>query len=215
MNSLKFKAIVWRRSIIAILVLALGLFWLSRLGTWLVVADPLEKAQTIVVFGGHIPFRAMEAAQIYKGGWAPEVWLTQGRVNAEQQALDQLGIPTVPEHEYSRQVLLRLGVPAAVIRILDGRNRNTADEVRTVQRELEKISGRRVFLITSKYHTRRVKVLWRMLSNNRSQAIVRYTDADPFDASRWWRTAGDSMAVFREVFGILNAWAGFPVSSER
>jgi uncharacterized SAM-binding protein YcdF (DUF218 family) len=216
MNSVKSKVFtLWRCSLIGILVLTLWLFCLSRLGTWLIVADHPEKAQAIVVFSGQMPFRAMEAAQLYKEGWAPEVWLTQGRFSAEGQALDQLGIPTVPEYEFSRRVLVRLAVPARVIRVLDGRNDNTAAEVRTVQRELKRISGNRVFLVTSKYHTRRVKVLWSMLPNNRAQAIVRYTNADPFNASRWWRTAGDSMAVFREVFGLLNAWAGFPVSSER
>ena len=59
------------------LVSALLLSAFSRLGSWVVVADPLVKADAIVVFGGQLPFRAMEAAAIYHEGWAPEVWVTQ------------------------------------------------------------------------------------------------------------------------------------------
>jgi hypothetical protein len=32
-------------------------------GSWLVVEDPLEKAQAIVVLSGRIPIRALEAAR--------------------------------------------------------------------------------------------------------------------------------------------------------
>ena len=32
---------------------------------------------------------------------------------------------------------------------------------------------------------------------------------------RWWRDAGDGTTVVHEWFGLLNAWAGFPIKSER
>ena len=208
-----------RRLIIVLLVLsaclALTPTALSALGKWLVVADPLEVAQAVVVLGGHLPFRAMEAANIYKRGYAHEVWLTQGGLFAEDIALARLGIPKPPESSYSRQVLERLGVPTEAIRLLDGRNLNTADEVRTVARELKAHGADRVIIITSKYHARRVKVIWHELVGNHPEAIVRYTQDDPFQAARWWRNTADAMAVSRECFGLLNAWARFPVKSER
>jgi hypothetical protein len=40
-------------------------------------------------------------------------------------------------------------------------------------------------------------------------------DLPPRDIRHWWRHTGDAMAVSREIFGIANAWAGFPVKSER
>jgi uncharacterized SAM-binding protein YcdF (DUF218 family) len=195
--------------------LAIAPFSLSALGKWLVVADPPQTAQAVVVFGGHLPFRAMEAASIYQQGLTREVWLTQGGVFGEDLALQRLGIERPPEYFYSRQVLERLGVPGASIRLLDGRNVNTAEEVRTVARELKARGGERVILITSKFHARRVKVIWQALVGNHPEAIVRYTRDDPFEPDRWWHNTGDAMAVSREWFGLLNAWAGFPVKSER
>jgi uncharacterized SAM-binding protein YcdF (DUF218 family) len=194
---------------------ALALLALTAAGKWLVVADPLQHARSVVVFGGHVPFRAMEAAAIYNQGWAHEVWLTQGGVFVEDLELARLGIERTPEHVYSRQVLERRGVPAAAIRLLPERDVNTADEVRAVARELKAAGGDRVILITSKYHARRVKVIWHSLVGDRPEAIVRYTPDDPFVPSRWWGSTADAMAVSREWFGLLNAWAGFPVKSER
>lgn len=208
-----------KRALIAVACLAAILAFaplaLRTAGTWLVIEDPLQPARSVVVVGGHLPFGAMEAAAIYHQGWTREVWLTQGAVTEEDRALVRLGIDRTPEYIYSRQVLVTLGVPSDAIRVVADRNRNTADEVRTVARELETKGGGGVILITSKYHTRRVKVLWHALVGSHTEAIVRYASDDPFEPGRWWRNTADALSVSREWFGLLNAWAGFPVTSER
>lgn len=138
-----------------------------------------------------------------------------GGVYPEDLALARLGIDRSPEHEYSRQVLQRLGVPGQAIRLIDGQTQNTVDEVRAIAKELKISGGDRVILITSKYHARRVKFIWHAVVGDRPAAIVRYTPDDPFQPDRWWRNTQDAMSVSREWFGLLNAWAGFPVKSER
>jgi uncharacterized SAM-binding protein YcdF (DUF218 family) len=215
MTTVAWKGRTLAATVFLALSLAMAPLALSALGRWLVVADPPQTAQAVVVFGGHLPFRATEAASIYHKGFAREVWLTQGGVFVEDLALQRLGIEKPPEYFYSRQVLERLGVPDASIRLLEGRNVNTAEEVRTVARELKARGGERVILITSKYHARRVKMIWHALVGNHPEAIVRYTPDDPFQPGRWWHNTADAMAVSREWFGLLNAWAGFPVKSER
>jgi uncharacterized SAM-binding protein YcdF (DUF218 family) len=199
-------------SVVAVLVLAVLLA--GVMGRWLVTSDPLQQARAVVVLGGQVPFRAMEAAAVYNQGWAHEVWLTRGGVHPEDLALARLGIDRPPEYAYSRQVLERLGVPADAIHELTGQNQNTAEEVRDVARQLNAAGGGRVILITSKYHARRVRVLWHALVGSRPEAVVRYAADDPFAPGRWWRTTGDALAVSREYFGLLNAWAGFPIKSE-
>jgi uncharacterized SAM-binding protein YcdF (DUF218 family) len=195
------------------LALILAPIALRAAATWLIVEDPLQSARAVVVLGGQVPFRAAEAAHVYRQGWAHEVWLTQGGVFADDLALAQLGIGRSPEHVYSRQVLERLGVPSDAIRVLPGANQNTADEMRTIARELKASGAYRVIIVTSSYHTRRVRMLWRALAGKNAEAIVRYTRDDPFDSAHWWRRTGDAMVVSREWFGLLNAWAGFPMKS--
>jgi uncharacterized SAM-binding protein YcdF (DUF218 family) len=211
---------VWKRRIFVtvffvVASVLLAPLALARVGKWLMVDDPLQSARAIVVFGGGLPFRAMEAARVYQQGLAREVWLTQEVIYPEDLALARLGIAPPAEYEYNRRVLERLGVPREAIRLLDGRNANTAEEVRTIARELKARAGDRVILITSKYHARRVKVIWHAFFGNHPEAIVRYTPDDPFEPDRWWHNTQDALAVSREVFGLINAWVGFPVKSER
>src|SRR6266704_6021266 len=69
---------------------ALALAAFSSVGRWLVVEDPLAKARAIAVLSGRMPVRAMEAAKLYRQGYAPEVWLTH---SAEPgQSLKGMGI---------------------------------------------------------------------------------------------------------------------------
>jgi uncharacterized SAM-binding protein YcdF (DUF218 family) len=189
-------------------VVALGV---GRVGQWLLVADPLERARAIVVLSGRVPFRAMEAASIYRDGWAPEVWITRETRTPEEAALDRLGLKVVRGETYNREVLERMGVPPGMIRVLDHPVDNTAQEVEVIARELRRAGGDRVILVTSKPHSRRVRATWRALVGEAPRAVVRYTREEPYDARGWWRHTRDALAVSREVFGLMNVWAGFPV----
>jgi uncharacterized SAM-binding protein YcdF (DUF218 family) len=153
----------------------------------------------------------MEAAAIYRQGWTSEIWLTRPPQEAGEAALRRLGIQVASEEAYNRAVLERLGVPVTAIRVLSGPAQNTAQEVQVIAQELQRAGGGRVILVTSKPHSRRVRATWRALVGEAPQVIVRYPTRDPYDADRWWRHTGDALAVSREVFGLLNVWAGFPV----
>lgn len=210
------RASLWlRRALVLLLVLVLGgalVPWgMSGLGHWLVVSDPLEHARAIVVLAGHLPFRAKEAALIYRQGWAPEVWVTTPVLPAEEAVLSLLGIQVVGEAFYNREVLERLGVPPAAIHLLSEGVQNTVEEMNLIARELGRISGDRVILVTSKPHSRRVRATWRALVGDSPHGIVRYATEDPYNPHGWWRRTRDALAVSREVFGLVNVWTGFPV----
>ena len=65
----------------AVLVVIMAAAWAIRgVGRWLVVQDALEPAQAIVVLSGRMPVRAREAAEIYRQGFAAQVWITRPRV---------------------------------------------------------------------------------------------------------------------------------------
>ena len=211
---------LWRRrALIVLLALALGvaLFpWGMRgLARWLVVADPLAPARAVVVLSGHFPFRAMEAASIYREGWASEVWLSRTSRPPEEAALARLGLQFAGEEIHNAEVLERLGVPSKAIRVLNEGVRNTAEEVDLIARELRRVGGDRIILVTSKPHSRRVRATWKVRVGDNPRAVVRYATEDPFDPSRWWQNTQDALAVSREVFALMNVWAGFPVRPDR
>jgi uncharacterized SAM-binding protein YcdF (DUF218 family) len=200
--------------LLAVAIIA-GWWVVANAGSWLIVEDSLQHARAVAVLGGQVPFRAMEAARVYGQGWTREVWVTQGAAREDQIALSRMGIERPIDADYSVLVLDHLGVPRKAIRVLPANADNTADELRFVADELRRIGGERVILVTSKYHARRVRALWRMLVGARPEAVVRYTTDDPFDPDRWWKTTSDAMAVSREWLGLLNARIGFPIRSER
>jgi uncharacterized SAM-binding protein YcdF (DUF218 family) len=191
------------------MVLSGAVVFLLYLGRWLVVEDPLEKAQAIVVLSGRMPLRAMEAAKLYRHGYAPKVWLTHS--TEPGATLEAMGISYVGEESYNLRVLMHEGVSANDIRVLEPAIINTADELAAASTALAEEKGGTVIIVTSKVHTRRVRILWNRLAAGRGRAIVRAASDDPFEPRRWWRTTGDALDVVREFLGILNAWAGMPL----
>ncbi len=186
-----------------------GVVLLLGVGRWLVVEDPLEKAQAIVVLSGRMPLRALEAAKLYREGYAPKVWVTHS--SEPGATLEAMQIAYVGEDFYNLRVLMHAGVPADAIRVLEPPIINTADEIAAVSAALEEEKRRTVIIVTSKVHTRRVRILWHRLVASRGQAVVRGASDDPFEPRRWWRTTGDALDVVRELLGILNASAGMPL----
>jgi uncharacterized SAM-binding protein YcdF (DUF218 family) len=191
---------------VALLGIAISLLYLGR---WLVVEDPLQKAGAIVVLSGRMPLRAMEAAKLYREGYARKVWLTHS--TEPGATLEAMQIAYVGEDFYNTRVLMHEGVPVDAIRVLEPPILNTADEIAAVSAALEGEKERAVIIVTSKVHTRRVRILWHALAASRDHAIVRAASGDPFEPKRWWRTTGDALDVVRELLGILNAWAGMPL----
>jgi uncharacterized SAM-binding protein YcdF (DUF218 family) len=201
------RPILW--SVIIALFLAGAVEVFRGLGSWLVVEDPLEPADAIVVLSGSMPYRAVEAAQIYEQHLAPEVWLT--RPSGPGEDLQRLGLEYTDEETYNAEVLEKLGVPADSIHVLPDEIVNTQDEVLLIADELRKTGKSRAIIVTSPPHTRRVRALWKALVGNSPHAVIRYSRADPYDAPHWWRNTRDSLAVVRETLGLLNVWAGLPI----
>jgi uncharacterized SAM-binding protein YcdF (DUF218 family) len=189
---------------------------LRSLGHWLVVDDALaEPADAIYVHAGHMPVRALEAADLFLAGHAPEVWLAEAVPTAERAALERLGLRVPVEADWNREVLQVRGVPAGAIRVLPRQVANTRDEVALVAEELRRVGGRRVVLVTSRQHSRRVRTLWRRHDVGELEATVRSSRHDPFDPDRWWTNTEDGEAVFHELVGIADAWLDLGLRPER
>jgi len=187
----------------------IGLLIFLNLGRWLVVENPLKKATAIAVLSGRMPERALEAARIYKQGYAPRVWLTH---ETEPGAtLEKLAVQYVGEEKYDKEVLMHEGVPESAIEVLEPPIENTADEMTTIGSALAKEKGGTVILVTSKVHTRRVRALWNRLAGRDGTAIIRGDSVDKYDAAHWWRNTTDALDVVREVLGLMNAWARLPL----
>jgi uncharacterized SAM-binding protein YcdF (DUF218 family) len=195
--------------VVLLALVAAGVFVFRGLGRWLIREDALRPAGVIVVLSGGMPYRAEQAARLFRMGDAHEVWITHPVSPAQQLAA--MSIPFMGEDDYSREVLIHNGVPDADIRILPDSIIDTEQEVDEIAREMRQDHLNTVIIVTSPPHTRRVHVLWSELAPKNLRAIVRAAYQDPFDANHWWRNTRDALTVTRETLGLLNAWAGLPV----
>ena len=199
-------------------VVAVLLPWgASGVGQWLMVADPLEPARAIVVLSGRVPFRAMEAASIYREGLAPEVWLTR-EVRTAPRSWPSTGwvCAVVRGDAYNREVLERLGVKPEAIRLLGDGVWNTVDEVRLDRRGARpRWRGPGDHRHVEGPQPPRARHLGGHRGRLAPRAIIRYAREEPYDARGWWRNTRDALDVSREVFGLMNVWAGFPVQPDR
>jgi uncharacterized SAM-binding protein YcdF (DUF218 family) len=199
----------WILVVILLALVVIAVLVLRGAGRWLIREDPLARADVIVVLSGSMPYRAEEAAQVFTMGYAPEVWVS--RPEGPDAELAQLGVHYMGEEEYNRDVLIRQGVPETAVHILPEEIIDTEQEVEEVSREMRRTGKHSVIFVTSVQHTRRVKALWHKLVGDNPSALVHGAPEDPFDRDRWWSNTRDSLAVVREVLGLMNVWAGLPV----
>ena len=203
----KTKVCCAAAAILAFALLAAGTSAFFLIGRWLVVEDPLQHTDAIVVLSGRMPQRALEAARLYRQGYATQIWLTRP---LEPPELREMHIAYIGEDFYNAQVLMHEGVPENAVRVLEPTIANTIDELQAVRMELVRTGGTGVIIVTSKAHTRRVRTLWRKLSTD-ARAFVRAASTDDFKPDIWWRDTRDVMDVAREALGLLNAWSGLPI----
>ena len=210
----KIKSRIFISSRLLLVSLALGLcaggvVAFRGVGHWLIREDPLAPADAIVVLSGGMPYRAEGAADLYRGRYAPQIWITRPESPAPDLAAK--GISFTREEEYSRAVLIHSGVPANAVFILPGEIVDTQQEVEEIAKEMREERKAEVIIVTSPQHTRRARLLWRRLAGPGQLAIVRGAPEDPFDSNYWWRNTRDIYSVVRELLGLVNAWAGLTV----
>jgi uncharacterized SAM-binding protein YcdF (DUF218 family) len=202
------KRFLVRAAVILAALLILATLTLPRLGDWLVIQDPLEKADAIIVLGGTMYERPLEAMDLHREGWAPRILLFQQVVDWGEAELIQRKFPYMREVDLQIDVLTRLGVPPDAIVVLDQAN-STADEARMVFEEVQRRKYARVIIVTSKQHTRRARlVMRRMLAPAGASPIVRYSRYDRSDTERWWAHRSTLRFTLFEVQRLFGYWLG-------
>ena len=196
---------------LTLLAVSAGFAFMLGVGHWLVKEDSLQKANAIAVLSGSFPDRALEAASLYRHGYASEIWLTHP--GPQSDTLTQMGIHYPSEADFNYQVLRRRGVPAKAIHILDSQIINTSDELEVIGSALQQKNNASVIVVTNKAHTRRVHELWNRFDSARGKIIVHGIADDDFDPSAWWTRTADTHQVLHELLGMINVWAGLPMQS--
>lgn len=180
------------------------LCFLPFAGRYLVVEGELERSDAIVVLAGARVERWLEAAELYRAGWAPRIVLSPGRPESAELELREMRIRFPAEAELIRDALLQMNVPANAVTILPGSLDNTAQEAAATHRALASGGWRRIIVVTSKYHTRRVSFAFaREFRGTPVQVVVRASRYDYVWPERWWAHRSDFRYVTSELQKLL------------
>jgi uncharacterized SAM-binding protein YcdF (DUF218 family) len=184
-------------------------FSLPLFGHWLVREDPIRPADAIAVLAGSFPQRAIEAAELYHNGYAPQIWLTlpTKRASGGHTWDTQYSV----EVAKNSQLLQFLGVPKDAIHVLETPIVNTADELNAIDSGIKESGDSSVIIVTNKAHTRRVHSLWDKYHFGDADVLVHAVSDDAFSPSRWWRNPSSRSQAIHEFLGMLDLWAGLPV----
>ncbi len=168
--------------------------WLPSISGFLVTEDPLAPSDLIVVLSGSVPARPRYAAELYRKGLAPRLLCVSAMV---PEYLLVAGSP-MTHAELSATVLLKMNVPEKDILVLN-RSTSTYEELVIVRDLMLERKWKRVILVSSPYHLRRIRLTWNHLSEDTSlEAIVRGTPYARFHRDTWWRHEGDLLSVQNE-----------------
>jgi len=181
---------------------------LRGLGTFLVYEDPLENADGIMILGGTMYERQLEAVDLYKGGWAPRLFVLREVSDWGEVELRNRGIEYLSVVDAQVDVMERLGVPRDRITILDRAN-STAQEAVILRDVAQREKLAKVIIVTSKQHTRRA----RLVINRRMQeigvtVIVRASRYDRANVDRWWTERPTLRFTLFETQRLLAYWVG-------
>ena len=172
---------------IAVLVYALSPRLLTAAGSQLIHADPLQRADVIMVLAPFLD-RIREAAMLYQRGYAPLVIIAPEARETEEQELIDLGV-FKSRDDRRREALIALGVPPDSIVVLDGRTDSTADEARLFAEWASTHPIRRAIVVTSPPHTYRSWLTFlRAVENLELEILVHPSSRHPFRGDSWWRT---------------------------
>jgi uncharacterized SAM-binding protein YcdF (DUF218 family) len=197
----------WTIALVALLVLAVVVVIAHRpllrgAGRILVVADSDGPADAIVVVAGATPIREARAAALFREGRAPVIVVSRQNVPVRVRQLIDLGVRPMDFQEESVAALEKYGVPRAAIITLPEPMEITEAELRRVLAEARSRGWRRVLLVTTAHHSRRVRLIWSRETGPEVQAGIAVADDDCSADPTWWRRRRCSEAVLHEYLGL-------------
>ena len=165
-------------------------------GAWWVDGDQPERADAILVLGddNFAADRASRAAELYRDGMAPVV-VVSGRLLRPYAGLSEL---------MERDLQTR-GVPASAILRFPQRAANTRKEAAALRDLVASRGWRRVLVVTSNYHTRRVRYIFRRIFPAQEDVLIIAARDYDYDPDHWWESRQGRKLFFLESVSYITA----------
>ncbi|MBI3550387.1 MAG: YdcF family protein [Elusimicrobia bacterium] len=172
------------------------------LAWWIDYSEEPVRSDAIVILSGDYT-RSTVAADLFNRGLAPEVWISRPKPPVTALVVRGAGLSFPAEETVHARVLERAGVPKAAIHLYGNETLSTADEALALGRE-PGLRGKSILLVTSRYHARRTRWIFRRVLPGRSIRMA----SGPQDSLHWWRDKDLATMTVLEGAKILYYFAG-------
>ncbi len=165
-------------------------------GAFWVLDEPAMPSDALIVLGddNYAADRAFKAAELYRAGVAPVVAVSGRMLRANVSVAD------VMAHD-----LQSFGVPASAIVKLAHRAQNTQEEANEAAHLIQNRGWKRVQVVTSNYHARRVRFIYERVLPRGVTVHVSGARDSGFDPSSWWETRQGEKLFLSELLGYFVA----------
>jgi len=186
---------------------------LRAVGWALVVNDPIEPADTIVVSLDADGAGALEAADLIHSRMATRVAIFTGSPDPVAGEFMRRGVPYEDEAARSVRQLRSLGVET--IDQIPGSVMGTEDEGPVLSDWCNRRGVRSVIVVSTPDHSRRIRrMLHRSVKGHQTRVMVRPASAryPHFDPDRWWESRGGVRVEIEEGEKLLLDIVRHPIS---
>jgi uncharacterized SAM-binding protein YcdF (DUF218 family) len=162
---------------------------LTRLGEYLIVQQPLKKADLIVCMEGKPVELGLAAAEVYKRGFAPKIFIPKEEPPDGNEVLKARGVHYPEESELLIMMLRGLGVPRSACITSDHPVGSALKEAQLVRDLAKAKEYHSIIIVTSPAQTRCTWLIFKHVFAKDEVKIImtpsRYTN---FKADNWWKT---------------------------
>jgi len=160
--------------------------------SWM-VEDPLERADALIVLSDDNFYgdRATRAAELFREGKAPVI------VASGRRLRPNAGIAELMEHD-----LVERGVPKDKILRFPQDADSTKEEAQALVKLAKSKKWRKVIVVTSNYHTRRARYIFRKVFPQDIETRVASARDGDFDPQLWWEKRKSIKELIREFAGM-------------
>jgi uncharacterized SAM-binding protein YcdF (DUF218 family) len=204
MNSRERGGIFFRLIFLAAFLGLLFVLYLVRApvlrlaGEFWVVDDGARNSDAIIVLGNDdfsAP-RAAHAAELFRAGWAPRI-VASGPMLRPYASIAELMERDLTDRGVPREAVVRFAHSAS----------NTTDEAMALERFVVARGWHRILVVTSNYHTRRSRFIFRRVFPSSVEVRVVPAPDPAYDPRNWWHTrTGKKVFLYELAADCVAHW---------
>jgi len=161
-----------------------------------IIEDSLDKADALIVLSDDNFYadRATRAAELFREGKAPVV-VASGRRLRPKAGIAELMVHDLEERAVPKEKIVRF--------VHDGDS--TKEEAEALRKLVKEKKWRSVIVVTSNYHTRRARYIFRRVFPQGIEIRVASARDGDFDPQHWWEKRKSTKELMREFAGMVVA----------